>query len=72
MTTPRSIAARIKAATREPGKSITWLSGETGIAEKTLRRRLVAPDAFTLAELASVSRALDTELEDLLKVEVAA
>lgn len=59
---PRVVADRIKNA----GRSITSLSVETGIAEKTLRRRLAAPENFTLAELAALGRATSLSLEGLL------
>lgn len=59
---PRVVADRIKNA----GRSITSLSVETGIAEKTLRRRLAAPENFTLAELSSLGRVTGLSLEGLL------
>jgi hypothetical protein len=75
MTTPRDIADRIKAKLKADKRSVQWLSDETGIAYKTLWRRLAAPGGFTIDELSSISRAQNTPLEDLLvteAVEVAA
>lgn len=60
--TAQAIATRIKSA----GRSVTGLSTESGIAEKTLRRRLAAPEHFTLSELAALARVTGIELEDLL------
>jgi|GEM_PF-5879266 len=70
MTTSRRIADQIEATLETAGRSVAWLSRETGIAEKTLRRRFVAPDAFTIGELAGIARALDEQLEHLMAAEV--
>jgi lambda repressor-like predicted transcriptional regulator len=67
MTTSQTVADRIEAALKAEGRSVVWLSGNTGIAEKTLRRRLVAPDAFTIDELSSITRLLGISLEHLVR-----
>ena len=65
MTNPTVIAQRIETARATERRSVAWLSEQTGIAEKTYRRRLASPEQFTLDELARVTRALGTELEDV-------
>jgi hypothetical protein len=72
MTNPQSIGDRVEQAREAAERSVTWLSANTGIAEKTLRRRLVAPETFTIRELEAIARALNTTLEALLAAPVPA
>lgn len=65
MTTSTEIVNRIEHFRKSSGKSIIWLSETTGIADKTLRRRLVAPESFTFSELSAICSALEVELEIL-------
>jgi len=67
MTKASDVASRIEALRRREGRSLAWLSEATGIADKTLRRRMAAPDHLTLGELASITRVLGVRLEDLLQ-----
>lgn len=69
MTTHLTVSAvtdRIHDALRDEGRSVAWLSMSTGIADKTLRRKLVDPDRFTLSELSAISTALGIDLEQLV------
>ena len=70
MTTPHDVADRIRATLKETRRSINGLPELTGIADKTLRRRLANPGSFTLEELNAIARALDVPLEHLLTVGV--
>ena len=63
MTTATDIANRIENARKKAGRSVAWLSETAGIADKTLRRRLNAPDRFTLAELSAIASALGADVE---------
>ena len=66
-TEAAGVAGRIERARKIEGRSVAWLSEKTGIAYKTLRRRLYgAPEQFTIAELNSIARALDRSLEWLI------
>lgn len=66
-TTSEDVAQRVENARKVEGRSVTWLSESTGIADKTLRRRLYgAPDKFTLAELSAIATALNCSLEYLV------
>ena len=66
MTTATDIANRIERTRKTAGRSVAWLSEAAGIADKTLRRRLNAPERFTLAELSAVAGALGEGIEALL------
>ena len=63
-TNGAGVAERITAIRKDADRSVVWLSEKTGIAEKTLRRRFISPDQFTLAELSAISRALKCDIED--------
>ena len=67
MTNTEKIAETITKTSKEQRLSVVQLSEETGIADKTLRRRLINPDDFKLWELCAVARVLGTDLEDLFK-----
>ena len=67
MTNPQDIATNIEAARYAARMPVTVLSERTGIADKTLRRRLTSPASFTLAELSAIARVLGVELEALFK-----
>lgn len=47
------------------GLSIEWLSATTGIALRTLKRRLLGETAFTLDEAWAISLALGVRMEEL-------
>ncbi|MFG6277967.1 helix-turn-helix transcriptional regulator [Microbacterium sp. 5K110] len=72
MTNPHAIVERIEQARLAAHRSVAWLSEATGIADKTLRRRLNAPDQFTLAELNAIATALGVTLEYLFAPAAAA
>lgn len=62
-----SVAEKIEETRKAEGRSVAWLSETSGVAYKTLRRRLYgAPEQFTLSELSSVARALGCEVESLV------
>lgn len=60
------IAERISKERKSAGLSIAALVELTGIADKTLRRRIAAPEYFTLAELSAIASVFGILLEDLL------
>lgn len=66
MTKASEVAERITAARIGERRSVAWLSDETDIPEKTLRRRLRRPESFTIAELSAVARALHCDVQELL------
>lgn len=59
-------AQNIEKVRIERGRTVIWLAAKTAMAEKTLRRRLVAPGNFTLAELSAIATALDSSLEAMI------
>ncbi|WP_162230855.1 helix-turn-helix domain-containing protein [Leucobacter japonicus] len=66
MTTTEAVSNRVREVAREQRISIATLSEKAGLADKTMRRRLVAPQKFTLEELCAISTALKMDLEDLV------
>lgn len=52
---------------KAPGLTVASLAREAGIPRETLRRRLVNPDSFTVAELNRLAAALGTDVLDLTK-----
>lgn len=70
--TMRELSERIESRRQVKQLSITALSACTGIADKTLRRRIADPSKFTIAELSSIARVLDTDIETLIAPKVAA
>lgn len=70
MTTSLSarVAAHLRNVLRERRLSQDWLAGETGIALRTLGRRLALkhPTPFTLDELDSVADALGVSIHSLI------
>lgn len=56
--------AALKSALINEGRSLTWLSETTGIAYKTLRRRMADPTQLTVRELGQIAAALHTEPHD--------
>lgn len=70
MTKANQILERIESARASSHRSVIWLSERTGIADKTLRRRLAAPECFTLAELSAICTALGIELEKLFENQI--
>ena len=67
MTNTEKVAEAITNISKEQHISVVRLSEETGIADKTLRRRFANPDEFKLWELCAVARVLDADLETLIK-----
>lgn len=67
MTYRNHIAEKIRDVCEDQHRSIAWLSEQAGIADKTLRRRLVDPDGFRIVELSAIATALETNLEDLVQ-----
>ena len=67
MTNTGKIAEAITKTSKEQRVSVVQLSEETGIADKTLRRRLSNPSDFKLWELCAVARVLGTDLEELIR-----
>lgn len=65
MTNSQEIAQRIESLLRVNGLSKSWLAEDSGIADKTLRRRFRAPELFTLAELSAIANSLRVPLEVL-------
>lgn len=65
MTNSHQVAQRIESLLRIRGLSKSWLSDDSGIADKTLRRRFRAPEHFTLAELSSIANSLGVPVEVL-------
>ena len=65
MTNSHEVAQRIDLLLQLNGLSKSWLADETGMADKTLRRRFRAPELFTLAELSSIANSLGVPLEAL-------
>lgn len=57
------VGSRVTATRQVEGRSVAWLSEKSGIADKTLRRRLSDPAQFSLAELNSIARVLHCDLE---------
>lgn len=69
--TATKVASTIKGKLAEQRRNVTWLSENSGVAYKTLSRRINgAPEKFMLGELSSIARALDCELEDFFEVAV--
>lgn len=66
------LSERIESRRQVKQLSLSALSACTGIADKTLRRRIADPGKFTMAELASIARVLDTDLESLIAPKIAA
>lgn len=74
MTTPSGppspadeVANHIEVIRKDQSRSVAWLSERSGIAYKTIRRRLYGdPAAFTLAELSAIARAFEVSLEHLI------
>jgi transcriptional regulator with XRE-family HTH domain len=61
----QQIAARIEALRAAKGISQTELATLSAIPRATLKRRMVAPEMFTIGELLRVADALDTKATDL-------
>lgn len=61
-----NVAQNIESVRIERGRSIVWLAANAAMAEKTLRRRLLAPEKFTLAELSAIATALDSNIETMI------
>lgn len=64
--TPNQIAEKVHTIRRIDGLSVAALAIESGISEKTMQRRLNAPERFTVAELIAVARTLHVDLENLV------
>lgn len=67
MTNTEKTAEAIRGLCEEHRLSIASLAENAGIGDKTMRRKLNAPDKFNLGELAAIARTLDTTLEKLVK-----
>lgn len=63
MTKTQAIKNRIERTRKAQRRSVSWLSEVSGIADKTLRRRLSSPEQFNLAELSAIARVLGVSLE---------
>jgi hypothetical protein len=59
------IATRIEALRKGKGISEAQLALDSAIPRVTLRRRMVAPETFTLIELHRIAAALDVTPTDL-------
>ncbi|RRD61351.1 helix-turn-helix transcriptional regulator [Leucobacter sp. OH1287] len=66
MTISNRVSRNIKTRCEQASIPITKLSQETGIPDKTLRRRQADPDQYSLRELIRISRVLDVEVGDLI------
>ena len=66
MTNTTQIANRIEDARNRANITNLALSVATNIPDRTLRRRMANPEGFSLAELISIARALDVNLEALV------
>lgn len=66
MTITERVARNIKKRCEQTSMPVTKLSQETGIPDKTLRRRQADPDQYSLRELIRISRVLDVKLGDLI------
>lgn len=62
----KQISERIEAIRRVEGMSVAALAESAGIADKTLRRRLLNPEQFSLAELIRIASILHVDVEELL------
>ena len=66
-SSPVDVASRIEDLRKSKGLTVSWVSEASGIADKTLRRRLYGdPSQFTLAELSAVAHVLGTNAESLV------
>lgn len=70
MTTADRIAERITSVREARQRSVSWLSAQTGIADKTLRRRFTRPAHITFEELSAICAALDVSVEDILNMDI--
>lgn len=66
MTNTAEFVNRIHQVRVERNLSIAKLSEISGVADKTLRRKLNAPERFTLSEVIAIARALETPIEVLV------
>lgn len=66
------VAAAVRAAMTQSGKSANRLATETGMSRQALARRLNGPAPFTVGELAVIAAALDVSVYSLAAPEVAA
>lgn len=66
MTNTSSVSTKVRSLCAQRQLSISRLSEESGIPDKTLRRRLKVPDKFTLAELSAIANVIGADLEDLV------
>ena len=71
MTTAHELADRLEAIRKRRGIAVSALPEMTGIADKTLRRRLRNPAQFTISELDALSDAFSITLENLLNLDIA-
>ncbi|WP_433584602.1 hypothetical protein [Microbacterium hydrocarbonoxydans] len=66
-STPNGQAVRsIRSILADLHRSIEWLSAETGIPLRTLKRRLLGESALTLDETVSIARVLGVRVESLI------
>ncbi|WP_030149096.1 hypothetical protein [Mycetocola saprophilus] len=56
----------VKAAISNNGRSVAWVAENTGIAYKTLIRRLADPAQFTIRELGQIAAILQVPLPSLI------
>lgn len=66
MTNTAEFVNRIHQVRVERNLSIAKLSEISGVADKTLRRKLNAPERFTLSEVIAIAGALETPIEVLV------
>ncbi|GEK32082.1 hypothetical protein KZO01_23910 [Kurthia zopfii] len=69
MNSNEYVLIRIKNLLQEQGKSYQDLSKETGISKSLIGHMLSGERVMKPERLVSISKALNTEMEDLLKVE---
>lgn len=70
MTTTHRLAERIEVIRKDRNVDVAALARDTGIADKTLRRRRSHPGQYTLAELAAICERLDVPVEDILNLDL--
>lgn len=60
------IADRVREALTESGVRITTLSADTGIKERTLRRRLKGDSDWLASDIARIAKRLEVDPTDLM------
>lgn len=63
-TTSAGFAERVQSVRREAGLTVEQLAERSGIAYRTLRRRLDFPGGFSIDELAAIAESLTAPSDD--------